>query len=630
MHSSSGTVAAMSSGSASADRRSSSSEWKRPPTEWSHRPSTALSSSSSSTSSTTASSDELMSESYGSSPSPSPPSPSSDQQTTTQQPSTWPHNAASSSFLASSFASLAAHSASAAVRSLPVVHVASHSHAVSTHVPQFIRSASGSSFSSTTSSDSPHSSSLASSPFHTTASLPAPAFHLQPDSPRYVDTYLSLVSTDVYSFFDDPSFHSLYRDHLIHISSPHPRTESRARLLCVSAVLAVGARMYGNTHYSDQCAAVARYCARSIRHERPASIDDTALAYRGVLVLSYLSAAMLDASEAEWLAIADWLLAVDGARSLIPASLIHVLQQMPPTYLDALTLPASEVCEHVVRRQTLLYSADAVRYRRCKHALRQSISVAEDDEELSTGQAELLEAAEGSATDITASVASCSADKLACLHRSVCLALSSADRRPSLRFSVHDSLITALCCEAAALPTSQRSGAYSVKLACYLLLGNRREAVQAARDTVLFHIGPGRLPSQAGPSYGLMLPFLLSFVRSIVVLVEWDDSHDVPSIIAAALRLLHGVSLLWPAARSVESELMERIHGKCRAEMSRASSQAEMERSDLLLEQCDTQSSSGLHHSNSRTGALQTAIRMELALEALEIEWQSSLLRGET
>ena len=478
-------------------------------------------------------------------------------------------------------------------------------------MPDFIRSASDPTLhvaSTASAQSSPTASSVA-----TSVSLPPPALHLLPDSPRYVDTYLSLVSTDLYSFFDDEVFRALYLEHIIHTAEPQPRGENRARLLCVSSVLAIGARIYGNSAYSAQCSGVARYCAQSIQDARPTSTEDIALAYRGMLLLSYLSAAVLDPSEAVWLSVAESLLSVSGARALIPASMMHVLRLMPPTFMDALSLPADDVCEQVAQRQMQLYSADLTKYRRCKRLLRQLISVPDDDEELRAAQEE--PPGEGPAA-IAASLTSCCPGRLVALHRSVCLALSNVHRRTSLSVSVYDILTTLLCCEAAALPTNQRSGVYATKLSCYLLLGRKKEAVQAARDTLQFYTGPGRVTSQSNPDHGLLLPFALSFVRSIVVLSEWDDSHDVPSLFTAALRLFHGVSLSWPAARNGEAELMDRLHGKCRVEMSRATGQTELQRSGGSGES----QGSSVH---SDTGRLQVAIRMELALEALEIEWQN-------
>ena len=556
----------------------------------------------SSSSSATASSDELMSESYGSTPSPSPPSPPpSDQQPTNRTPlfAAWQEDT-TAAFSTSSFFSLSSHSAPARQPLLSEV-------AQSLSVPEYIRSASEPSltFTSTASAQSVQSSPT-SSPFDVSVSLPTPTFSLQADSPRYVDTYLSLVSTDVYSFFDDTFFRSLYFEHIIHEAEPQPRTESRVRLLCVSAVLAIGARMYGNTAYSAQCGAVARHCARALRNDLPSSTEDIALTYRGLLALSYFSAAMLDPTEAEWLSTADSLISAERAHALVPTPLIHALHLMPPTFVDALSLPADDMCEQVVRHQRLLYSSGLINYRRCKRTLRQLISVSDDDDELSSLHGQLSE--EGP-TDISASMTSCSTGRLASLHLSVCLALSVVHRCQSIRFSVYDSLVLVLCCEAAALPTNQRAGVYGIKLGCYLLLGQRRNAVQAARDILAFHTGPGRLSTVSGADEGLMLPFAMSFVRSIVVLVEWDDgSHEVPSLVSSALRLFHGVTMLWPAARAVEAELIDRIHRRCREEMNRAPSQVHMERSSSA--------------SHPDTGRLQTAIQMELALEALEIEWQ--------
>ena len=459
-------------------------------------------------------------------------------------------------------------------------------------------SGSASSASSTASSASP-------APTPRAASLTSPAFSLQADSPRYVDTYLSLASTDMYCFFDDTTFRALYLQHIIHSAQPHPQTDSRARLLCISSVLAVGARMYGNDAYSASCAAVARHCAQSIRSELPQSAADVALAYRGLCVLSYYSAAMLDASEAEWLSVADQLLAVDGARSLIPAQLIHVLHQMPPAFVDALRLPADEVCAEVARRQTLLHSADLVKYRRCKRLLRQLNSVTVEDDEQNAAQDELSLQMHSA---VTASIASCSTCKLASLHRAVWQAVADAERRPSLRFSVYDALTTALCCEAAALPTAHRYGVHAIQLGCYLLLGRRREAVQAARDTLSFYSG----------QLALLLPFALSFACGVAVLVDWDAGADVPAVVAGALQLLHTASVWWPAVRAAEAELLRRIHDKCRAEMRRAS---------VRVEGQGSAAAGGKEESGESprfdTTRLQTAMRMELALEALEMEWQS-------
>ena len=585
-----------------------------------------------STSSTAAAmSDDVMSESYDSSPASSPSLPLGRQQSGQSQitPSlyTWPESA-SSSLSATPF-SLSTHAgALQQAMSLSLSHSAPGRTSQAdqpSDMPRTLRSISDTSFPFASSEfTSPSSSSSAPSSFDTpSGAVSVPAFHLQPHSARYVDTYLGLVSTDLYSFFDDHSFRTLYLEHIIHIADPQPRAGSRARLLCVASVLAIGARIAGNTTYAAQCCAVARYCARSIRTERPSSMEDIALAYRGLLALSYFHAAMLDPSEAEWLAIADSLVAIDGARPFIPAGMIHLLHQMPPSFTDALSLPSDQLCEQVVAGQMHLYAADSIKYRRVKRLLRQLISTTdEQDDEMGEAVGELPVDEQA---DITASLTSCSASKLVALHRSVCLALSNVHRRPAISFSVYGYLISALCAEAAALPTNQRSGVYSVKLGCYLLLGRKREAVQAARDVLMFHVGPGRLPSESGAEQGLIVPFALSFVRSIVVLTEWDDSPDVPSLITAALRLFHANSQLWPAAQSVEAELIERLHRRRRVDMDQANVQSER------VEQAGSGSSGAGGGSaaesqsksaqQSNTTRLQTAIRMELALDALKIEW---------
>ena len=461
------------------------------------------------------------------------------------------------------------------------------------------------------------STSTAQSSFSSVDSGAVPAFCLQSASSLYIDTYLSLVNGGLYKYLDDASFRSSYFEHHIAHSASSP--PGSAWLLCVSAVMAIGARMHGNVRYSDDCATVARHCARSLRATPPTSMEDCALAYRALLVLSYYSAAMLCRAEVEWLTVAESLLSIDGARSLIPASVIH-LHHLQPSFADVLDQPADFVCDQVVKQQMDMYGADRAKYLKCKRLLRQQSSVAEEDDELLEGE-QLDEQ-----VDITADLANsgrrCQPETIEQLNRSLYAALSTVHRRPALCFSVYDCLITLLCAEAAVVPPPQRCTIYGMKLACYLLLGKRQQAVHAARDLVQLIVGMRQANTTCLP------PFALAFIRSIAVLSMWDDSYDAPCLIPSALRVLHAVAPLWPATQSVEVQLVQRLRDTSRVQMQDASSSM----SDINSRQQRGALKGETHHNGYyqlSAARLQRAMNKEMALQALTTEWDSrQLLSG--
>ena len=444
--------------------------------------------------------------------------------------------------------------------------------------------------------------------------VPVPAFCLQSGSSLYIDTYLSLVNAGLYKYLDDTQFRSSYFEHHIAHSSLTP--PGSAWLLCVSAVMAIGARMHGNVRYSDDCAAVARHCARLIRSTPPSTMEDCALAYRALLVLSYYSAAMLCRAEVEWLAVAESLLFIDGARALIPASVIH-LHHLQPSFADVLDQPSDAVCDQVVKQQMDLYAADRAKYLKCKRLLRQQSSVAEGDEELVDGEQQ------DEQIDISADLASssrrCQPETIEQLNRSLYAALSTVHRRPSLCFSVFDCLITLLCAEAAVLQPPQRCTIYGMKLNCYVLLGCRKQAVRAARDLVQLVVNMRQANSTCLP------PFALTFIRSIAILNLWDDSYDTPCLISSALRIVHAVAPLWPATQRVEAQLLQRLRDASRLEMADATSgMSEVSSS----RQQHGASKSDTHHGYYQYSAarLQRAMNKEMALQALTAEWDTRRL----
>ena len=438
-----------------------------------------------------------------------------------------------------------------------------------------------------------------------------PAFCLQSASSLYIDTYLSLVNGGLYKYLDDASFRASYFEH--HIAHTAPSPPGSAWLLCVSAVMAVGARMHGNVRYSDDCASVARYCARSIRSTPPSRMEDCALAYRALLVLSYYSAAVLCRAEVEWLTVAESFLSMDGVRTLIPASVIH-LHHLQPSYADVLDPPSDTVCEQVVKQQTDMYGADRAKYLKCKRLLRQQSSVAEEDDELLDGE-QLDEQ-----VDISADLASCSKrcqpDAIEQLNRSLWCALSTVHRRTSLCFSVYDCLITLLCAEAAVLSPPQRCTIYGMKLACYLLLGRKRQAVHAARDLVQLIV------SMRQANVTCLPPFALGFVRSLAVLNQWDDSYDAPCLIPAGLRVLHTVAPLWPAAQCVEAQLVQRLRDASRLEMADATnSMSDFSSRQQQRGPIKPEAHNGYYQLNA--ARLQRAMNKEMALQALTSEWDT-------
>ena len=502
------------------------------------------------------------------------------------------------------------------IASTTLLHSWSSTSAVSTSTSTFSLPLPNPPVSSSRSSSSASSASSSSVHVHTGFSPAAdvgtvPCFSLQSASSLYIDTYLSLVNGGLYSYLDDASFRSCYFEHHIAHSASSP--PGSAWLLCVSAVMAIGARMHGNVRYSDECATVARHCARSIRAVPPTSMEDCALAYRALLVLSYYSAAVLCRAEVEWLTVAESLLSIDGARSLIPASVIH-LHHLQPSFADVLDQPSDSVTDQVVKQQMDMYGPDKAKYLKCKRLLRQQSSVADEDDELLDGE-QLDEQVDISA-DLANSSRRCQPEMIDQLNRSLYSALSTVHRRPSLCFSVYDCLITLLCAEAAVQPPPHRCTIYGMKLACYLLLGKRRQAVQAARDLIQLIV------SMRQANVTCLPPFALAFIRSIAVLSAWDESYDAPCLIPAALRVLHAVAPLWPATQHVETQLLQRLRDTSRSQMADATSSL----TDLNSRQ---QQRGGLipdtHNGYYKlsAGRLQRAMNKEMALQALTTEWDS-------
>ena len=437
-----------------------------------------------------------------------------------------------------------------------------------------------------------------------------PVFSLQHSSSLYIDTYLSLVNGGLYKYLDDAAFRSSYFEHHIAHSAPSP--PGSAWLLCVSAVMAVGARMHGSVRYAEECAVVARHCARSIRANPPAAMEDCALAYRALLVLSYYSAAVLCRAEGEGLTVAESLLTIDGARSLIPASIIH-LHHLQPSFADVLDPPSDAVCDAVVKQQMDMYGADKAKYLKCKRLLRAQSSVAEEDDELLDGEA--LDEQVDISADLASSSKRCQPESIEQLNCSLYLALSTVHRRPSLCFSVYDCLITLLCAEAAVLAPPQRCTVYGMKLACYLLLGKRTQAVHAARDLIQLVVGMRQANTTC------LAPFALAFVRSTAILSMWDETYGAPCLIPSALCVLHAVAPLWPALHHVEAQLLQRLRDTSRLQMQDATASM----ADINSRQQRGTFEPATHHSLYQLSAarLQRAMNKEMAIQALTSEWDN-------
>ena len=180
------------------------------------------------------------------------------------------------------------------------------------------------------------------SPSSSPHSSPLPAFQLPPPAltQSYLSTYFSLLNRGLYFFLDEAAFYAAFDAvHVQHSSPPCPIWQ-----LCLSAVLAVGARMCGATDYSDYAAARARRLSERFHHPcdncdcRALPSSDLALAYRSSLLLSYYQAAM-DQSPADVLAVAAHLYALPGVAPAIPHAVRMLADLMPnvPAAYTAMT-----------------------------------------------------------------------------------------------------------------------------------------------------------------------------------------------------------------------------------------------------------------------------------------------------
>ena len=175
-----------------------------------------------------------------------------------------------------------------------------------------------------------------------------PSLSLHTSAPLYLSTYFTLLNRGLYFFLDEPSFYAEL--HTSDSADPSP-----VWLLCLSSVLAIGARMCGDTAYADYAYDKARAAAVVFRHAQVTSVEDgvcecagepvhrLALVYRACLVLSYYACAMDEGSD-EWLDLAAHLFTIDGVEAAVPCAVRMLAALMPnvPAALGHLIEPPAD------------------------------------------------------------------------------------------------------------------------------------------------------------------------------------------------------------------------------------------------------------------------------------------------
>ena len=386
-----------------------------------------------------------------------------------------------------------------------------------------------------------------------------------------MSSYFSLLNRGLYFFIDEDGFWPEWEAEQLQAAGG--RTDA-AWLMCTGALLALGARMSGDTAFAERAALTAREAALSFLHPGlrcscqmlpPARL---ALAYRSCLALSFYAAAMADCC-ADLFRIASHLLSLDGVEACVPPAVQRLAAFMPvvaavfpcmaqPNAGWALSSSQARIAEissvpscgdaaavaALLRSQSEAYPLDRWKYLKVKRLLQSKLRLQPDDRELLLGRE--LDASLDTRAELCSSTMRA---ELAAIN--VFLTETALHWEPGqpLSFSVYNALSLLLKAEAAALPLHQRCGVLGRKAACYLLLGDTELAVDAARACVSL------LVSLRSVSDSLCLPpFALSFTRCVGILGEFDCSEGSGDLIAGGVRVVQEIARLWPAVdRSLQS-----------------------------------------------------------------------------
>ena len=387
-----------------------------------------------------------------------------------------------------------------------------------------------------------------------------PSFRLVALSATYVSSYFSWINRGLYTHLDEQSFYQAYSQ--VHVNRAAQADE--AWLLCVGAVMAIGARMHQNTEYSEECAEVARLAAREIRQSNALSDDRLALAYRSLLVLRYYCAAMREDTE-EWMSLARGLLSIDSVLVLVPASVV-CLSQVEPSYTEGFSRVSADrlqgapdpaagdgrmrgsLSPEVLYQQSVVYPLDRWKYLKIKRLLQSQLSLDADDPEL-------LEGLEWDASlDVTSFLSVTNhEEELAAANLRLVQSLKTIHLNTPLPFSIYDALSYLLMAEASVLTGPVRAGVFGKKATVYELLGQRRQMVRAAREAVRSVVEmcvtlPTCLP-----------PFCINYMRSVALLGEWDDQEHSGELLVKGMAVLKEVGAQWPGTMQAALDLQRHL-----------------------------------------------------------------------
>ena len=445
-----------------------------------------------------------------------------------------------------------------------------------------------------------------SSPPPSPHSSPLPAFHLPAPvlTQSYLSTYFSLLNRGLYFFLDEVAFYA----HFDAVHTQHSCAPCPVWLLCLSAVLAVGARMCGAVEYSDYAAAHARRLSERFHHsgdgcDCPAlPVCDLALAYRSSLLLSYYHAAM-DQSPRRRLSHRRPPLLPPSVAPAIPHAVRMLADLMPnvPAAYTAMTAqqpsggvgqvagcscrssvsspssssgsscscccasisPAASACfpaagaaegedvAALLRQQAAVFPLDRWKYYKVKRSLAAALHLPASDDELAVGVE--LDSSLDVAVDLDPKLLR---TELAAINFHITALLADKQvggQAPGeVAFSVYNFLALLLKAEAnGGLTGHQRVGVFGRQAVCYQLLGRREAAVRCARAAV----GLMCESHEADPAGCRLPPFAPSFIRCIAILGEWDVGEGCGELIKRALVVTGVLAALWPSVARVEAEL---------------------------------------------------------------------------
>ena len=165
---------------------------------------------------------------------------------------------------------------------------------------------------------------------------PAPAdllVHINERVADYFSTYFQTMNRGPYfytDYIDEQAFRSEYDQVYSNIV-----VSDMSWALCISAVLAVGSRMYGDIEYSEYCAHIATRIALYFVNESLSvnfiydwTVERRALAYRGLLVIAYYLSAMNESSLVYCYA-AQRIISDQQVADMIPRNVGRIAELMP-------------------------------------------------------------------------------------------------------------------------------------------------------------------------------------------------------------------------------------------------------------------------------------------------------------